>query len=262
MIRFALRPRWWAWHAALVAVLVSFGWLGWWQLQSFEGSGGQGKAAGPRTVALDRVTSPGDRLDAGDVGRRVRATGTWETAGQLVVPDRELDGRPGDLVVTPLRTAGGVLPVVRGWVSRDSAVLPPPSGRVVVTGAVQPSETEADAAAGSAALPEGQIAYVATVTLLERLPYGAAELYDGYVVLRSQQPPDPGAPERVEPRDEASPGGVGRWRNLAYGLQWWLFAGAAVFFWAAVLRRAAQERTATPPPDRAREPLAAPRRTT
>jgi cytochrome oxidase assembly protein ShyY1 len=265
VVRFALRPRWWAWHAALVVVLVAFGWLGWWQLQSFDDSATSDSSGRP-VVALDRVTAPGGRLATDDVGRRVRATGGWEPDAQLVVPARARDGRRGALVVTPLRTASGLLPVVRGWVPEGAAAPRPPDGRVDLVGVLQPSETEADARVGAVDLPAGQVAYVATVTLLERLPYGADELYDGYVVLRSQQPPDPQGPQQVEPTVQAGQGGVGElhgWRNLAYGLQWWLFAGAAVFFWAAVIRRAAREQAApAPEPDEARGPLSAPRRTT
>jgi cytochrome oxidase assembly protein ShyY1 len=262
VVRFALRPRWWPWHAALAAVLVAFGWLGWWQLQSFDASRAQPTSAA-RVVALDRVAAPGGRLDSGDVGRRVRAAGSWQAGAQLVVPGRDRAGRAGVLVVTPLRTGQGVLPVVRGWVPQGSPAPHPPGGRVEVVGVVQPSETEADATSRAVGLPEGQVPYVATVTLLETLPYDPGDLYDGYVVLRSQQPPDPLAPRLVSPTAQAGSGGVARWRNLAYGLQWWLFAGAAVFFWAAVIRRAARERAGPgPEPDEARAPLSAPRRTT
>lgn len=263
MIRFALAPRWWAWHLALVAVLVSFGWLGWWQLQSFESAGSQPLPTG-RSVAIDTVTDPGGRLAPGEVGRRVRAEGTWDGERQVVVPGRELGGRVGVLVVTPLRTDEGLLPVVRGWVAGRTA-LPPPAGEVAVTGVLQQSETATDATVASAGLPAGQVAYVATVTLLERLPYDADEMYDGYLTLRSQDPADPAALAPVEADEQArTAGGVGRWRNLAYGLQWWLFAGAAVFFWGSVLRRAALDRPqdAGSDPDQAQPSLAAPRRTT
>lgn len=264
MIRFALAPRWWAWHLALVAVLVSFGWLGWWQLDSF-GTPAERPAVTGRSVAVDAVTTPGSRLGPGDVGRQVRAEGRWDADGQVLVPGRELAGRTGSLVVTPLRTGEGLLPVVRGWVEGQSTAPAPPAGAVAVSGVLQQSESEADATVAPAGLPEGQVAYVATVALLERLPYDADELYDGYVVLRSQSPADPAALARVEADEQArSAGGVGRWRNLAYGVQWWLFAAAAVFFWASVLRRAAQEHQQGPgsDPDAAPPTLAAPRRTT
>jgi cytochrome oxidase assembly protein ShyY1 len=224
-----------------VVAVVAMGWLGWWQLQSFEDSRVP-DAAPRRAVAVDRVTEPGGRLGPGDPGRAVRASGTWEAGSQVTVPGREVDGRTGSLVVTPLRTAAGVLPVVRGWVAEGSPVPAPPAGTVTVRGPVQASETEADAPLATV-VADGEVAYVATVTLLEKLPYAAEELYDGFVVLRSVRPADPDAPRPVEARDRDAAGTTqgGRWRNLAYAVQWWLFAGAAVFFWGAVLRRAAQE---------------------
>lgn len=262
MIRFALAPRWWAWHLALAAVLMSFGWLGWWQLDSFGATADRSRASersatpgDPRgeIVGLDEVTERGGRLGADDVGRRVQATGMWEPDRQLVVPGREVDGRTGALVLTPLRTDEGVLPVVRGWVPGGTAAPAPPPGVVTVTGVLQQSETESAATVAPGGLPEGQLSYVATVTLLEQLPYAADQLYDGFLVLRSQDAVDsrdPGGLTEVDAA-EIGPGGggvgqVGRWRNLAYGLQWWLFALAAVVFWGSVLRRARTEHLSGP----------------
>jgi len=185
---------------------------------------------------------------------------------QVVVPGRERAGREGALVVTPLRTARGVVPVVRGWVPAARAAVPaPPAGRVTVRGVLQRSETEADA---TTVVPrEGEVGYVATVTLLAATAYDPDQLYDGFVVLRSTRPAladDPAAPAVVAARqgDDGS-GQVGAWRNLAYAVQWWLFAAAAVFFWAAVLRRAVQEQRVVAAPTGAPDAaLIAPRRTT
>ena len=275
VIRFALAPRWWAWHLALLVVLVSFGWLGWWQLDSFGATAAGTRPSGRSPVlGIDDVTAPGGRLGADDIGARVRATGTWDPEGQLVVPGREVRGRPGALVLTQLVTGEGVLPVVRGWVPEGTDVPAPASGVVTLTGVLQQSETEADSAVAPGGLREGQLSYVATVTLLERLPYDGDELYDGFVVLRSQDPADPvGRLTEVpatDPADRANGTGgqVGRWRNLAYGLQWWLFALAAVVFWGSVLRRSRTENLSGPDPEAgpggepAQRSLAAPRRTT
>ena len=116
-MRLALAPRWWAWHLLLVVALVAMGWLGLWQLQSYEDRGAE-SAGTDRVTGIDAVTSPGGRLQAGDPGRRVTARGSWDASRQVTVPDRDLDGRAGEWVVTPLRTDAGVLPVVRGWVPR------------------------------------------------------------------------------------------------------------------------------------------------
>ena len=246
-LRTALAPRWWPWHLLLVVAVGVMGWLGWWQLQSFEDVDRPAEDGSARVVPLDRVTAPGDRLRPGDPGREVTAVGTWQPESQVIVPGRERGGRDGVLVVTPLRTARGVVPVVRGWVPAGAAVPAPPDGPVTVRGVLQRSETEADATAVVPAVPrKGEVEYVATVTLLAATAYDPDQLYDGFVVLRSTEPPladDPAAPALVaaDRGGDYGAGQVGRWRNLAYAVQWWLFAAAAVFFWAVVLRRAAQE---------------------
>ena len=52
-------------------------------------------------------------------------------------------------------------------------------------------------------------------------------------------PASAATPDRVEAQRPS--GGVGRWRNLAYALNWWLFGVAALFFWGSVVRRAVTE---------------------
>lgn len=263
MLRFALHPRWLAWHLALVATLVAFGWLGWWQVGSF---GEEGERRSDQPVArLDRVTEPGGNLDREDVGRRVRAEGVWLGGAQLLAPGRERAGREGAWVVTPLQTSTGVLPVVRGWVPAGQAAPEPPAGPVSVTGVVQPSEEPNQAPGPAGSRPTGAVSYVATVTLLSAdgaagRAYEPSTVYDGFVVLRRATPTDAGL-SRVEPQYSAAPEAVGRWRNLGYGLQWWVFGAAAVFLWWSVLRRAWREsRPAAEQTPRA-EPVA-PRRTT
>jgi cytochrome oxidase assembly protein ShyY1 len=247
-LRFALAPRWLAWHATLVVAVVAFIWLGNWQLSSFAETGRRQHAAAEQsTTPITAVMAPGGRLPSGAVGRAVTAVGRYDDANRLLVPGRRHGSRDGYWVVTPLKTAEGVLPVNRGWVAApDDPAVEAPSTEVTVRGVLQPSESSHDSRVDPlAALPDGQIAYLATVQLLDVLPYSPDDLYDGYAVMRSEQPAAAAAPAPVEARgvDE----GVGRWRNLGYGLQWWFFAGAAVFFWWSVIRRSLRERRAPEP---------------
>ena len=266
MTRFLWQPRWLAWHLLLVAVLAAFGWLGDWQLGSFEDKGDRVAPESRPVVALDRLSEPGGRLDGDDVGRRVRASGTYDGARTLLVPGRVRPGTGGGsrglLVVTPLRTASGVLPVLRGWVpSADAPATEAPAGRVTLSGWLQRSEAGPPAGAPPVVRPD-RLPYVATVTLLDALPYHPYELYDGYLALRSEQPAPFARPVPV-PAAPDDTGGVARWRNLAYALQWWLFAGAAVFFWWLVIRRSVTDRRQPPPGPGADPPaLVAPRQTT
>jgi cytochrome oxidase assembly protein ShyY1 len=235
---FLLGPRWLLWHAALVVVLVAFTLLGFWQLDHFEHHA-RSRADRP-VVAIDDVTRPGGRLADDDVARRITARGTYDGSRTRLVPGREHDNRAGFLVVTPLRTTSGILPVVRGWVaSRSSVAATPPTGPVTLTGRLQGSESSDASATDPLALPANEIAYVSTVSLLETWPYSPRTLYDGYVVATREVPAGSASPARVEAQRPS--GGVGRWRNFAYALNWWLFGGAAIFFWGSVIRRAVTE---------------------
>ena len=49
-------------------------------------------------------------------------------------------------------------------------------------------------------------------------------------------------PERVPPPQQ-QPTGVA-WRNVAYAVQWWVFAGFALVLWWKMVRQDAQERAA------------------
>lgn len=248
-LRFALAPRWLAWHATVVVAVLAFIWLGNWQLSSFAETGRRQQAAAEQsTTPITALLAPGGRLPSRAVGRAVTAVGRYDEANRLLVPGRRHGSRDGYWVVTPLKTAEGVLAVNRGWVAAPSdPAVDAPAAEVTVRGVLQPSETASDSQVDPvAALPDGQIAYLATVQLLDVLPYSPEELYDGYAVLRAERPAAAATPARVEARgvDE----GVGRWRNLGYGLQWWFFAGAAVFFWGSVIRRSLREREAAEAP--------------
>ena len=121
-LRFALAPRWLAWHATMVVTLVALIWLGSWQLDSYAEADRRQQAAAEREIApVGEVLAPGDRLPASAVGRRVTAVGRYDEANRLLVPGRRHGGGGGDRdgywVVAPLKTADGVLPVNRGWVA-------------------------------------------------------------------------------------------------------------------------------------------------
>jgi len=240
-IRRLLAPRWLAWHAALVAALVAFGLLGTWQLEGFRDTGrGATSTRTPEPAGLTDVLRPGGALPDEAVGRRVRAVGRYDASSTLLVPGRTDGDREGFLVLTPLRSAGGVLAVNRGWVpAEDAPAVAPPSGEVTVTGVVRPSEEQEESRVDPFGdLPDGQVPYVSTVLLLDRLPYDPDEVYDGYLSLQREVPSPEAAPVPVASEPQ---GGVGRWRSLGYALQWWFFGAAAIFFWWAVVRRSLRE---------------------
>src|SRR3954453_3298580 len=81
-------------HALLAVVLVSFGWLGLWQLQRFE-ERSRGPVAAPPgpAAALADVVAPGQEPSAAGVGRLVVTRGEYLPGAQLLLPERELGGR-------------------------------------------------------------------------------------------------------------------------------------------------------------------------
>lgn len=258
MLRTLLAPRLVALHLLVIGVLVSFTFLGRWQLGVFEASGAPRLAPDPAPVAVTELTQVGQHLDGAAVSRKVTATGTYDAANQLLVADRVADvGAPGGRaaqgagfwLLTPLRiTDGTVVPVVRGWVaSAADPATAVPEGTVTVTGRLRPAE-ETDAVQRSGNLPHGQVATVSTAELINLWPQ--ARVRDGFVVATAQEPPSQAKPVAVPPPTE----GVGfNWRNLAYALQWWIFALFGVYMWFHFVRdalrgqRERERRPAEPP---------------
>ncbi|HEY0217293.1 MAG TPA: SURF1 family protein, partial [Cellulomonas sp.] len=253
MLRAAVRPRMLVMLALLVGAALVCGRLGAWQLDRAEVRGERAaaealaEAESAPVVGLGTVLAPQTTFPGELVGRRVEVVGTYDADRQLLVVNRELDGRPGYLVLTPLRVtdadpgggdaggtrdpavgAGAVLPVVRGWVADpdDAAVLAVPSGPVTVTGYLQASEDS-----GSAALPAGRTDSVSSAELLG--DWGGP-IWTGYVVLSGSQPAQD---ESLVLLPVPTRSGTGlNIQNLAYAAQWWIFGGFALFLWWRLVR--------------------------
>lgn len=77
--------------------------------------------------------------------RNARLTGTWVVQATVFLDNRQMNGRPGFFVVTPLRLNDGTAVLVqRGWLPRDARdrtrlpALETPMGTVTVEGRVAP----------------------------------------------------------------------------------------------------------------------------
>jgi cytochrome oxidase assembly protein ShyY1 len=203
-------------------------------------------------LAVGRAVGPAARF------RLVTATGRYDVGRQLLVRRREVDRRAGFLVLTPLRTSGGALLVVRGFVpatgaaTQTPAVPDPPAGPVTVTGRVQPSEPGVQ----RAGLPPGQVERIDIPALATRLgaPAYGGQVYGGYVELVSASPPDSGL-TALPPPDLSNPaGGAFEGQHLAYVVQWFFFALLAL---ALPVVLAVLDRRAAAPPPGARGAIAA-----
>ncbi|MBY8877503.1 SURF1 family protein [Actinacidiphila acidipaludis] len=253
MYRFLLTSRWLAVSVLTLLAVAFCVFMGSWQLSRFEwrvdqhksAKHNQSRTAAQPPVPLARVL-PGTsaQVSDGDSGRPVSATGRYDTAHQLLVPGRDLDGHNGFYVLTPLRVSGGAaLPVVRGWLPGDASaaahsgsVPAAPAGQVTVTGAVQYPETTESAGVTTTALPSGQLGMISAASLVNLLPY---PVYNGWITDTH-----PGAPLKAVPPAAPLDSGldIKEFQNLGYTGQWFVFAGFVIFMWFRFVRREGEAR--------------------
>ncbi|MFO6420763.1 SURF1 family protein [Hylemonella sp. W303a] len=147
-----LGPRfWWVTVAAVLGVAVTAS-LGRWQLsRAAQKEALQAAIDARASEPLINVQRPeADAVTAREpstalLHRRVLVRGVWLAEHTVWLDNRQMHGRPGFFVVTPLRLeGGGVLWVQRGWMPRnfeDRTRLPElqtPMGQVEVSGILSP----------------------------------------------------------------------------------------------------------------------------
>lgn len=236
MLRTALQPRWLALLGLVLVVVVTFGWLGSWQLdvsQSKAQREALEKIESAPAQPVHDVVAPHTPFTGAMVGRKVTAVGRYDPRGQVLVARRRLGDEVGFWVLTPLVVdgSGARLPVVRGFTTSDSAP-PPPTGPVTIQGPLQPQEGPPD---DPSPRPKGQLGSVDLSTLVNVWP---GELYNGFVFATGESPAPAdvtaGQVKRIPP---PGPGGEGIvWRNFAYAMQWWIFAAFALYLWWRMVR--------------------------
>ncbi|MDJ0384498.1 SURF1 family protein [Streptomyces sp. G-G2] len=236
MHRFLLTPRWWGINVFVVLAVPFCLFMGTWQLGRFEDRVGSHREATAQRPA-DRNAAPLDSLlpvDTQTSGRLASASGVY--AEQLLVPDRELDGKPGFYVLTLLRTEGGkAVPVVRGWLpgTPDPARAPaPPTGPVQVSGVLQaPENSSTKGVHAQGGLPAGQLGVIGAASLVNLVPYG---LYDAWLTV-------PTASDGMTPVPAKAPTNTGldlkAFQNLGYTGEWFVFSAFVLFMWFRLYRR-------------------------
>jgi surfeit locus 1 family protein len=233
-----------AWRKAVV-LLAALGTialavrLGFWQLDraaqkvAFQASLDDRGRAPPLTaaeLARDAAAVPGQ------TSRRVRLAGSWVADRTVFLDNRQMDGRVGFFVVTPLRLEGGRESVLvqRGWVARNfeqRSALPPvatPPGRVEVVGRVvaAPSRMyELEAAASGPIRQNVDVASFARETGLELLPLA--------VIESAASPPSRDGLERHWPTPA-----IDVQKNYGYAFQWFAIAAATavLYVWFRIVR--------------------------
>lgn len=237
------RPRWLG-LAVVVGVLVAaFVQLGRWQLDVARDDAQREavQAAAERPVVdLATVFAPHADFPRDGSGQRLRATGRYDGAHQVLVADRRLDGVEGWWVLVPLLVdgSGARIPVVRGFVASVASAPPAPSTALTLVGSLAPSESPRVA---RAPLGPGEVAAVDVPALLN---VWGGEVYNGFLFALSEMP-DPadvsadgsaagGPGMRRVPPPQPSAGLAAR--NAAYAVQWWAFAAFVVWMWWKMVR--------------------------
>jgi surfeit locus 1 family protein len=218
--------------------------LGFWQLEVYhrQGSAAAARQASAPPVPLSAVARAGAPANEG-YGRPVAFEGNYDPALQLLVPGD--DGTGQFRVLSGLRQAdGSVVAVVRGVVSEPTAP-PPPAGPVQQVGVLLPTEEYVT----ETALPSGQIASVRLPALAQQWP---GPMIDGFVTLSSAD----AAIQGLAAAPLQLPEAPGRFRNVAYVGQWWLFAAFVLFMAFRMARDIGlrQEEVAEITPERPVEP--------
>jgi cytochrome oxidase assembly protein ShyY1 len=241
--RTILTPRWSGLLALAVAIAAVMCVLGVWQLDVYQSktAAATAKRAEAAPVSLQSLFAINAGLPSKAVGRRVTVSGTWgPAADQIFVSGRRYDVQDGFWVVTPLLLDGGngsstgagksadAVMIIRGWVPTvDSRAALPPAGPVQVVGAVTASEAEdaSGAAAKGRVLPSLRIP-----TIVHLVDY---RVYDAFVVLASAVPTSANAPAIVPaPSPPTDHAGL---RNVAYAVQWWIFALFTLWMWGRMV---------------------------
>jgi surfeit locus 1 family protein len=247
--RFLRQPKWIAFTALVLLLVVVMLNLALWQLRRLD----ERRDRNDR-VAAALAATPVPIGDGQDVAEwtTVSATGTFDLSQQVLIRNRSYRGQPGYHVVIPLVLADGTAVLVnRGWVPLEGddgqlEVPPPAAGEVTVVGHVRPSQRKgrffspSDPAEGRLE----QLYRVDIPRISEQVPY---PLLPVYVELTSQDPPaqpssEPGSialPVPVPPPDQDDG------PHLAYAGQWVLFSACAVVGWVIVVRRRARVAPAT-----------------
>ncbi|MFF3287758.1 SURF1 family protein [Streptomyces sp. NPDC003023] len=259
MYRFLLSRQWVILTLIGLVLIPTMTELGFWQLHRHERRVAQNAVIArnldAKPVAVSELTSPGHTVPRSDYWRRITATGTFDTAHEVVVRRRtNADDRVGFHVLTPLVLADGRAVLVnRGWVAAAAdqkafpEVPPSPRGTVTVTGRLKADETTgASGIKDLKGLPPRQVMLINSAQqarLLDR------EVLGGYL---EQSAPEPagGSPELIPAPDHDSIGA-----HMAYAVQWWLFAAAVPVGWVILVRREKRDLAAAKP--RTPEPAAA-----
>jgi cytochrome oxidase assembly protein ShyY1 len=230
MLRLALTPRWIALGILAIALIAGCVILGRWQWERTNDILAAERAAQGAPISVTELAAPGVEIDGADIGRQVRATGTYLDDLQIAVLNRVYQDSPGIWVVTPLRLAdGSVIAINRGWLPDENAPgFAPPAGEVTVQGTYTPDESFY---ADSPSEP-GRAVAISGTALGSRWELPTRSGYLNLVLQSPVSEPAPiPVPDTVQTSDVPFP-----LQNFGYAFQWWIFALFVVFAYVRWLR--------------------------
>ncbi|MCC5952605.1 MAG: SURF1 family protein [Acidimicrobiia bacterium] len=238
--RFLLRPRWLAWTALVVVACVVMLNLAGWQFQRLDERRDRNEQflarADQPMVDADEVLAPvGGDVDPTLEWRRVRAEGTYDIDGEVLISHRTFDSAPGWWVVTPLVLDDGTaLAVNRGWIpfniqpDDDRSAFAPPPGRVQVSGLLQPDQ---DRVAG----PMDDPKVLPRVHLAELDRRSDVAVLGMWLQLEMQDPPVVSDELVLLPLPELTDG-----PHLNYAGQWLIFTTLTLVVYGVLVVRVAR----------------------
>jgi cytochrome oxidase assembly protein ShyY1 len=239
----------------LAAMMLAFVLLGRWQLSraderhAISAAIEHGRAGPP--VMLSTQT-PADQLQA---WRPAQVQGVWHPEYSLLLDNRNLDGRPGLWLATPLvLTDGSAVLVLRGWFARplgqeQAPVIQTPEGMQQISGELSlrvprlfelwgtRSEQEQDLPDGWPinGAHAGQLEKLDKLIRLQNVDLSQLRLKTGLkllpVVLLQKNDVDDGL-KRIWPEPS-----VDADKNVGYAMQWFGFAGIALAIWLGLAWR-------------------------
>jgi cytochrome oxidase assembly protein ShyY1 len=220
------RPIWLLGHLVALAAAVAFVRAGFWQIDRLHEKQARNRVVAARSdgpaVPLDVVPS-----DAAQY-QRVRVTGRFDVAEQVLIRNRAFEGTNGFHVVTPLVHGGVAVLVVRGWIGLDDRPPPPPAGDVTVEGILLKTQ---ERHIGPKDPDTGTLDVLNRVDVQRIQQQVSSPLYPLFLQMTEPAPPKGELPNIVDPpaRDEGP--------HRSYAIQWFLFTAVVLVGYPLLLRR-------------------------
>lgn len=240
---FVRRPIWLLGHVVVLAAVVVFIMMGFWQIRRLQErqdfndllSSRTTVAAAPLDSVLAEFAPSQEELEL----RFVIARGEYRPSEEIILLARSYNGLSGHHVLTPLDLGDGRAVVVdRGWVPIDldqpsMAEFAPPPGPVDVYGVLR--KTEERGSFGPSDALDGVLTQTIRVDLTRLDQQIEGELVPVYIQLQKENPASGLDHPSVVALPEPSEG-----PHRGYAVQWFLFAGVVAVGYPILLWRTAE----------------------